>query len=405
MRKYGLKSVEADNLQIKEDDETLIVPAVITREGVYDYDGMLIYEPASEVEKAAFTALNAWVVEEHPPEIILSKPQLIRGTVRNPRFEKDKIKAELVFFKNRCSPEYLNDIKSGRARSVSIGFFFDCIPQSGEFKGQHYEYVKRDILIDHVAVGSWQGRCSYPLCGIGVDTLKGADPYPNEHSCRLKDPETLNIVGSGERKHNGKTYRVIYGKPKDKPEAGSVEQAYRYPIKTWNETEARKHCQDHGGNFEPATHEEGDIADKKQEEESEREKLHEAAQRREKKYGIKFREDKGHLTPPKDYPQNEEDYADPVNYAYPLVPEDRCRNALARWGAFRQEYEQSERNIIYERIVKRAISYGITVQYNPELPEAKALPENIKKQLEGYESADSLITGISFVINHLKNAI
>lgn len=87
--------------------------------------------------------------------------------------------------------------------------------------------------------------------------------------------------------------------------------------------------------------------------EGEREKLHEAAMRREKKYGIKFREDKGHLTPPKDYPQNEEDYADPVNYAYPLVPEDRCKNALSRWGAFREVYTQPERNAIYERIVKR----------------------------------------------------
>jgi hypothetical protein len=404
MRKYGLKSVEADSLQIKEDDETLIVPAVITREGVYDYDGMLIYEPAAEVEKAAFTALNAWVVEEHPPEIILSKPQLIRGTVRNPRFEKDKIKAELIFFKDRCSPEYLNDIKSGRARSVSIGFFFDCIPHSGEFKGQHYDYVKKDILIDHVAVGSWQGRCSYPLCGIGVDTLKGADPYPNEHSCRLRDPETLKIVGSGERKHNGKTYRVIYGKPKDKPDAGSVEQAYRYPVKTWSEAEARKHCQDHGGSFEPATREEGDMAEKRQEE-SEREKLRKAAEERETKYGIKFREDKGHLTPPKDYPQNEEDYADPVNYAYPLVPEDRCRNALARWGAFRQEYEQSERNIIYERIVKHALQYGISVQYNPELPEAKTLPENIKKQLEGYQAADTLIAKVNTLVKQLISVV
>ena len=49
MRKYGLNSVETDGLEIKEDNETLTVPAVITREGVYDYDGMLIYEPASEV--------------------------------------------------------------------------------------------------------------------------------------------------------------------------------------------------------------------------------------------------------------------------------------------------------------------------------------------------------------------
>jgi hypothetical protein len=130
--------------------------------------------------------------------------------VRNPVFVEDRVKADLVFFKDRCSPRYLNDIKRGQARSVSIGFFWECVP------------------------------------------------YPNEHSCRLRDPETLDIVGSGERKHNGKTYRVIFGKPKGEKDAGSVEQAYRYPVETWSETEARKHCQDHDGAFEPATGKEGD---------------------------------------------------------------------------------------------------------------------------------------------------
>jgi len=37
-----------------------------------------------------------------------------------------------------------------------------------------------------------------------------------------------------------------------------VEQAYRYPIETWTEAEARKHCQDHEGTFEVATKQEGD---------------------------------------------------------------------------------------------------------------------------------------------------
>ena len=195
---------------------------------------------------------------------------------------------------------------------------------------------------------------------------------------------------------------MIYGKPKGEEKAGSVEQAYRYPVETWSESEARNHCKNHGGSFEAAT-KEGESAGLAQEE-SESEKLHEATKRREQKYGIKFRDGKGHLTPPADYPQDEEDYGDPVNYAYPLVPEDRCRNALARWGAFREEYTQPERNIIYERIVRRALRYGITVQYNPELPEAKALPENIKKQLEGYESADALIARIKALSNQLRTA-
>jgi hypothetical protein len=286
MRRYGIKSVEVDGFQVKEDDETLIVPAVITREGVYEYDGMLVYEPAEEVEKATFTAMNAWIVEEHPPEIILLNPDLIRGTVRNPVFVEDRIKADLVFFKDRCSPRYLNEIKNGKARSVSIGFFWECVPQKGEWRGQHYDYIKKNILIDHVAVGSWQGRCSYPLCGIGVNTLKGADPYPNEQSCRLRDPETLDIVGSGERKHNGKTYRVIFGKPKGEKDAGSVEQAYRYPVETWSEAEARKHCQDHNGTFEPATRQKGDKTSHNEKAVNEAygeagaQKLHEIMQRR-----------------------------------------------------------------------------------------------------------------------------
>jgi len=49
---YALKSVEAGKFEVEEDEETLTVPAVITREDVYDYDGMLVYEPAEEIEQA-----------------------------------------------------------------------------------------------------------------------------------------------------------------------------------------------------------------------------------------------------------------------------------------------------------------------------------------------------------------
>jgi hypothetical protein len=401
---YALKSIETDKFEVREDAESLTVPAVITREDVYDYDGMLVYEPAEEIQEATLTAQNAWIVENHPAEIILTKNEDIRGSVAAAVFVKDRIKADLTFYKDRCSPQYLSDIKKARIKSVSIGFFWEPEEKKGEFNGKHYDYVMRKIFIDHVAVGSWQGRCAYPVCGIGLDnTLKGLNPYLREHSCRLRDPDTLDIVGSGDRKHNSKTYRVIFGKPKGEKDAGSVEQAYRYSIETWTEAEARNHCKAHEGTFEPATGEEGGQRATENEDEREREKLHEAAKRREEKYGIKFREDKGHLTPPKDYPQDEEDYGDPVNYEYPLVPEDRCRNALARWGAFRGEYEQGERNIIYERIVKRALKYGLTVRYNPELPEAKALAESVKKQLEGYESADTLIAKVNALVEQLKS--
>ena len=66
----------------------------------------------------------------------------------------------------------------------------------------------------------------------------------------MRDPVDLEIVGSDEREHEDKTYRVIFGKPKDGD--GSLEQAYRYPKDTWSEEAARSHCQEHDGTFEAA---------------------------------------------------------------------------------------------------------------------------------------------------------
>jgi hypothetical protein len=42
------------------------------------------------------------------------------------------------------------------------------------------------------------------------------------------------------------------------------------------------------------------------------------------------------------------------------------------------------------------------VQYNPELPEAKILPENIKKQMNAYESTDGIITKVNALIKQLQ---
>jgi len=76
-------------------------------------------------------------------------------------------------------------------------------------------------------------------------------PYPNEHSCRLREPidgaPTRRV--NGEREHDGKKYDVIYQKT-----GGSwEEQAYRYPSKDWTVGEAREHCKEHKGiRFEPA---------------------------------------------------------------------------------------------------------------------------------------------------------
>jgi hypothetical protein len=75
-------------------------------------------------------------------------------------------------------------------------------------------------------------------------------PYPNEHACRLANPDDVKVVGSITKKHEGKEFRILIGKRAGK--SGSEEQAYRYPKKSWSAEEARAHCKAHGGSFEAA---------------------------------------------------------------------------------------------------------------------------------------------------------
>lgn len=68
-------------------------------------------------------------------------------------------------------------------------------------------------------------------------------PYPNEHSCRLSDPDQYQEFRrvNNDRKSNGKPIHVIYGIKNEDGKRTSEEQAYRYPTKNWSETEARRH--------------------------------------------------------------------------------------------------------------------------------------------------------------------
>jgi len=80
-------------------------------------------------------------------------------------------------------------------------------------------------------------------------------PYPNEHSCRLRQPGEFKEESFSrlERDHNGKKYFVIRGIVKAKGDEWA-DQAFRYPKETWTPQEARGHCEEHKGlSFEPAS--------------------------------------------------------------------------------------------------------------------------------------------------------
>jgi hypothetical protein len=73
-------------------------------------------------------------------------------------------------------------------------------------------------------------------------------PYPNEHSCRLRDPgdfqpDSFRRISSGRR-------QIIVGRLKG--QSTTTAQAYRYPTSEYSEAEARKDCEAAKGSFEAA---------------------------------------------------------------------------------------------------------------------------------------------------------
>jgi len=206
MRKIGFDRAILEQYVIEETDDLLVMPAIIAREMIQPYSSGKAYKPADELEKAAWTAEGRWLTtEKHPDTLLLVRRSDVKGKVQNPAFVKNLmdpktkrpmdrgIKAELMFFKDKISPLLIEDLKSGFRRDVSIGFTYDEDPTPGEWRGEAYDFIQRNIFIDHVAAGIPVGRCPTPFCGIGIDELGkmsiGLDPWE----------ETEEYIRSGHR--------------------------------------------------------------------------------------------------------------------------------------------------------------------------------------------------------------
>jgi HK97 family phage prohead protease len=88
-------------------------------------------------------------------------------------------------------------------------------------------------------------------------------PYPNEHACRLEDPDKYDKLRRENcaEKSDGKCIDVIYGIKDNKSEI----QALRYDKEVWSASEARAHCKERGGKFEAAADEEDSLMEPKRE--------------------------------------------------------------------------------------------------------------------------------------------
>lgn len=89
-------------------------------------------------------------------------------------------------------------------------------------------------------------------------------PYPNEHSCRIKDPDLFEKGKDKWARTTKDKLDLVLGtlkgetKKNEDGELVKTLQAFRYPKDKWKEDDAKKHCSEQKGTFEPALKENKD---------------------------------------------------------------------------------------------------------------------------------------------------
>lgn len=205
---------------------TIFHDVVIAREIVHPFKVgnkmLMAYKSADELEQYWPWVEGRWAIAgRHPDTPVIVKPGDIQGRTVNSRFVKNLIDhdktgrnnirgilVDLEVFNDRVAPDTLKGMIDGTLPAVSIGYLHAQEMTSGKWNGQDYDFKQTNMFHDHTAFGIKKGRCPFPACGVGADSLLeakclndgcsnrqlknmaivGRDPEETEESIRIPNP-------------------------------------------------------------------------------------------------------------------------------------------------------------------------------------------------------------------------
>lgn len=117
--------------------------------------------------------------------------------------------------------------------------------------------------------------------------------------------------------------------------------------------------------------------------------LLEKQRQREATFGIPIL-DTGALTPPKGQTPNPDEYADPVNFKYPVNDAAHAKNARSRFKQHADEYPtDAARKIVHGRIVEAQLKFKVNPAIDASDPLDKLLPAEVRSRAETMVHADA----------------
>lgn len=269
--------------------EAGVIDAIVGSSSVLDRMGDIIEQDGWDLKSFLQNPVILWghnVYEERPP---IGKA--LKVWVQDKGSKKAKLMFKVQFdLQDSFAAEIFRKIKDGFLSTVSVGFIpheWQELDPDNWFGG--LKYTKQELLELSVVPVPANPEALIQLNSFATSDkrLKPVDikklypeikskaemkqilregkkreeeeieeveekPLENEHACRLRNPDDFQegSFRSTTREHEGKEYRVIMGKLEGEDEM--TEQSYRYPKDAWDESEAKSHCSEHDGTFEPA---------------------------------------------------------------------------------------------------------------------------------------------------------
>ena len=170
-----------DNFQFNEYKTTangyLDISGIVTRNGVFKYDDGNELRPYQEVfkEESLATVFALPVTWEHPSDDFVTQENwrdYQKGFVASHAVAEklddniSGIKLDNIIIQD---PALIHEIKVNGLREFSLGYVCDLEEESGEFEGEEYSKVQKNIVYNHLAIVS-SARCG-KVCSI-IDQKK-----------------------------------------------------------------------------------------------------------------------------------------------------------------------------------------------------------------------------------------
>ena len=190
--------------KIDENGYLLVENNPLTKEGVFPYSGAQIgleppdrifkvYRPAEELQKPATLKSFELVpfINEHAMLGDYGVPAESKGVLgvvgQNVKFNAPYLTADIKIFGNK-----MKDLLERGKNNISAGYSFDLDNTSGNFNGENYDCIQRNIRCNHIALVQ-EGRC-----GKDVRVLDKNDIIPDALPLNLNSGEKNMQISSEE---------------------------------------------------------------------------------------------------------------------------------------------------------------------------------------------------------------